>query len=72
MKRLSLLLVMIFTVCLSWATIDEYYSFTANTATYTPITGTDAGISSDNVLSAAIPIGFTFGYGDFSYTELFD
>ena len=70
MKRLSLLLVMIFMVCLSWAAIDEYYSFTATTGTYTPITGTSAGISSDDAISAAIPIGFTFGYGDFSFSEV--
>ncbi len=70
MKRLSLLLVMIFMVCLSWAAINEYYTFTATTGTYTPITGTDAGISSDDAISAAIPIGFTFGYGDYSYSEV--
>jgi polyisoprenoid-binding protein YceI len=70
MKRLSLLLVMIFMVCLSWAAIDEYYSFTATTGTYTPITGTSAGISSDDAFSAAIPIGFTLWYGDFSFSEV--
>ncbi|MEN6444872.1 MAG: carboxypeptidase regulatory-like domain-containing protein [Candidatus Cloacimonas sp.] len=70
MKRLSLLLVMICMVCLSWATIDEYYTFNATTGTYTPITGTDAAISTDDGISAAIPIGFTFGYGDFSYSEV--
>ena len=70
MKRLSLLLVMIITVCLSWATIDEYYTFNETTGTYTPITGTDAAISSDDALSAAIPIGFSFTYGETSYTEV--
>jgi len=70
MKRLSLLLVMIFMVCLSWAAINENYTFTATTGTYTPITGTNAGISSDDAISAAFPIGFTFGYGDFSYSEV--
>ncbi|MEN6444801.1 MAG: hypothetical protein ABFC98_02000, partial [Candidatus Cloacimonas sp.] len=70
MKQLSLLLVMICLVCLSWATIEEYYTFNATTGTYTPITGTDAAISTDDLLSAAIPIGFTFGYGDFSYSEV--
>jgi len=57
-------------VCLSWAAIDEYYTFTATTGTYTPITGTDAAISQDDAISAAIPIGFTFGYGDFSCSEV--
>ncbi len=70
MKRLSLLLVMILMVCFSWAAIDEYYEFFATTGTYTPITGTNAGISSDDVLSDIIPIGFTFSYGDFSYSEV--
>ncbi|HNT51903.1 MAG TPA: hypothetical protein PKH19_00775, partial [Candidatus Syntrophosphaera sp.] len=71
MKRLSLLLVMIITVCLSWATIDEYYSFTATTGTYTPITGTDAGISGDDSFTAtAIPLGFTFPYGDATISQV--
>ena len=70
MKRLSLLLVMIITVCLAFAGIDEYYTFNATTGTYTPITGTDASISSDDAISAAIPIGFTFPYGDNIYNEV--
>ena len=70
MKQLSLLLVMISMVCFAWATIDEHYEFFATTGTYTPITGTNAGISSDDVLSDIIPIGFTFSYGDFSYSEV--
>jgi len=70
MKQLSLLLVMISMVCFAWATIDEYYEFFATTETYTPITGTDAGISSDDLLSDVIPIGFTFSYGDLTYTEV--
>ncbi len=61
---------MIITVCLSFATIDEYYTFSATTGTYTTITGTDAGISSDDALSVAIPLGFTFSYGDLDYTEI--
>ena len=71
MKRLSLLLVMIFIVCMSWATIDEYYSFNATTGTYTPITGTAITvIASDDAISGAIPMGFTFAYGDNAYTEV--
>ncbi|MEF3694685.1 MAG: hypothetical protein V3576_04985, partial [Candidatus Cloacimonadota bacterium] len=71
MKRLSLLLVMIFTICMSWATIDEYYSFNATTGTYTPITGTAVtDMLSDDALSAAVPLGFSFPYGDNSYTEV--
>ena len=71
MKRLSLLLVMIFIVCMSWATIDEYYSFNATTGTYTPITGTPVtDILSDDAISATVPLGFTFAYGDNAYTEI--
>ena len=70
MKRLTLLLVMIITVCLAFAGIDEYYTFNATTGTYTPITGTDAAISSDDIISSAIPIGFTFHYGENTYTEV--
>jgi len=70
MKRLTLLLVMIITVCLAFAGIDEYYTFNATTGTYTPITGTNAAISSDDIISSAIPIGFTFHYGENTYTEV--
>ena len=71
MKRLSLLLVMIITVCLSYAGIDDYYTFNATTGTYTPITGTAiAGINSDDAISAAIPLGFTFPYGDATITQI--
>ncbi|MBW6514923.1 MAG: hypothetical protein K0B87_09265, partial [Candidatus Syntrophosphaera sp.] len=70
MKRLSLLLVMIITVCLSYATIDEYFDFLATTGTYTAINGTDAGISGDDMLSGVIPLGFNFAYGDDVITQI--
>jgi len=70
MKRLSLLLVMIITVCAAFAGIDEYYTFNATSGTYTPIVGTNANISSDDAISGAIPIGFSFPYGDYIYTEV--
>ncbi|HOD59813.1 MAG TPA: hypothetical protein PKH17_03610, partial [Candidatus Syntrophosphaera sp.] len=70
MKRLSLLLVMMISVCLAFAGIDEYYTFNATSGTYTPIVGANAGISSDDALSAPIPIGFTFPYGDYIYNEV--
>ncbi|MGC9362348.1 MAG: carboxypeptidase-like regulatory domain-containing protein, partial [Candidatus Syntrophosphaera sp.] len=70
MKKLSLMLVMIIAVCMSFATIDEYYTFNETAGTYTPITGTDAGVSSDDALSDAISIGFSFPYGDNNYTEV--
>ncbi|MFO8144247.1 MAG: carboxypeptidase regulatory-like domain-containing protein [Candidatus Syntrophosphaera sp.] len=70
MKKLPLMLVMIIAVCMSFATIDEYYTFNETAGTYTPITGTDAGISQDDALSDAISIGFSFPYGDNNYTEV--
>ncbi|MDD3606749.1 MAG: CARDB domain-containing protein, partial [Candidatus Cloacimonas acidaminovorans] len=70
MKRLSLLLVMIITMCVAFAGIDEYYTFNATSGTYTSIVGTNAGISNNNVISAAIPIGFSFPYGDDIYNEV--
>ncbi|MCB5257896.1 MAG: hypothetical protein LHW47_01965, partial [Candidatus Cloacimonetes bacterium] len=70
MKRLSLLLVMIITMCVAFAGIDEYYTFNATSGTYTAIVGTNANISSDDAISAAIPIGFTFPYGDYIYNEV--
>lgn len=71
MKELILIMLMLFTICVTWATIDESYSFNATTGTYTPITGTAiASISSDDALSAAIPIGFTFAYGNNSYSSV--
>jgi len=70
MKRLSLLLVMMISVCLAFAGIDEYYTFNATSGTYTPIVGANAGISSDDAISATIPIGFIFPYGDYAYTEV--
>lgn len=56
------------------STIGAYaqfsYSFTAITGTYTANTGTTIiANSSDEVLSAATPIGFTFVYGCNSYTQ---
>ena len=71
MKRLSLFLVMIITACLSLATIEEFYTFNETNGTYTPITGTVvSGISSNDAISGAIPIGFIFPYGDNVYTEV--
>jgi hypothetical protein len=62
---------MIITACLAFAGIDEYYTFNATTGTYTPITGTAiTDMLSDDALSAEIPLGFTFPYGDNTYTSI--
>jgi hypothetical protein len=71
MKRMSLLLVMILAVCLSFAGIDDAYDFNATTGTYTAITGTAlTEIHTDDAISGAVPIGFTFPYGDYTYTDV--
>ncbi len=70
MKQLIIILAMGLIIGISFASIDEYYTFNATNGTYTPIVGTNANISSDDVISAAIPIGFTFPYGDYIYNEV--
>jgi hypothetical protein len=71
MKRLSLLIVMMITVCLAFAGIDDHYTFNATTGTYTPITGTSVSeIQYDDALSGPIPLGFNFPYGDADITQI--
>jgi len=48
------------------------YTFSALSGTFTPITGgTNANISSDDVISTAIPIGFTFYYMGIPYDKVY-
>ncbi len=70
MKRLIIILAMGLIVGLSFAGIDEYYTFNATSGTYTTIVGTNANISADEALSEDIPIGFTFPYGEYIYNEV--
>jgi len=71
MKRLCFLLVLISLIGFSYAAIDDAYSFNATTGTYQVITGTQIpSIHMDDALSGEIPIGFTFPYGDFSFTQV--
>lgn len=71
MKQLALILLLAALSILCFADINEYYSFNATTGTYVPITGTPIDtILSDDALSGAIPIGFSFAYGDAAYTEV--
>ena len=71
MKRLALLTVMLIVTCLSYSTIEEFYTFSERRDSYHPISGTIVSeISTDDALSSPIPIGFTFPYGDHSYSEL--
>ena len=67
MKRLFLPMMILFMTSFAFAGIEEYYTFNATTGTYTPITGKNANISADDILSSAIPIGFTFPYGTSAY-----
>ncbi|MDZ4181941.1 MAG: carboxypeptidase regulatory-like domain-containing protein [Candidatus Cloacimonadaceae bacterium] len=69
MKKPLLLCLMIAISLLCFAGIDEFYSFNATTGTYVPITGTQiTSIHSDDALSDAINIGFTFPYGENVYS----
>lgn len=71
MKPLGLFFMMVALTTLCVAGIDEYYSFNATTGTYSQITGTSiTSILSDDALSEAIDIGFTFPYGDFVFTQV--
>jgi len=71
MKKVTLLLVMIIAISLSFAAIDDFYTFNASAGTFTAITGTPVtDILADDALSAAIPIGFTFAYGENTFTEV--
>ncbi|MDD4035457.1 MAG: carboxypeptidase regulatory-like domain-containing protein [Candidatus Cloacimonetes bacterium] len=65
MKKLCLLLAAFSFVFLCFADIEEFYSFNSTIGTYTPITGTPiSDIQTDDAISAAIPIGFSFPYGE--------
>ena len=48
------------------------YDFAASSGTFTPLTGATAldAIESDDALSSAIPIGFSFTYFGTAYTSL--
>lgn len=71
MKHPLLFLVMIAISALCFAGIDDFYSFTTGTETYQPITGTPiASIAYDDALSEAIALGFSFPYGENSYTQV--
>jgi len=71
MKGFLLIFVSIAIATLCYAGIDDFYTFNATTGTYTPITGTQITDNlSDDALSAEIQIGFSFPYGESSYTGL--
>jgi hypothetical protein len=71
MKKLVLFIILIAASILCFAGIDEFYTFNATTGTYTAITGTPiSDILNDDLLSAPIDIGFTFPYGEGSFTQL--
>ena len=71
MKRLLLFFVSIAIATLCFAGIDEFYTFNATTGTYTPITGTSISeILSDDAMSGDIQIGFSFPYGETTYSSL--
>jgi hypothetical protein len=70
-SRFFLLFLFLIVAFAVYGTIDEYYTFSTSTSTYTPITGTAVTDNlSDDALSGAIAIGFAFPYGDSSFSEL--
>ena len=71
MKRLTLLVVMLIIAGIGFATIEDFYTFVERSDVYRPITGTlIPEVSADDAISSPISIGFTFIYGDYSYSEL--
>jgi hypothetical protein len=72
MKKLVFLLsLVIFLGGILSADISDYYEFVAGTTTYTEITGTQqTSAMGDDVTSTAIDLGFTFPYGDNTYTQI--
>ncbi len=71
MKRQSLLLVITLYVGVILAQISNYYTFAPSTGTYAEITGTpQPAAQGDDVISAAIDIGFCFNYGLNTYTQI--
>ncbi|MBM4399336.1 MAG: choice-of-anchor D domain-containing protein, partial [Candidatus Cloacimonetes bacterium] len=72
MKKLLFLTALIFILGSALvADISEYYEFTAGTQNYTEITGTAVtAAQGDDVMSGAIDIGFSFVYGDNTYTQI--
>lgn len=70
MKKAGLVVVLLIIFTAAYATIDEFYSFTASTGTYVPITGTAIGdVTGDDMLSSEIQLGFDFPYGDEVYSS---
>jgi len=76
MKRISLVLLMLAMGCLAMALITDFYEAPyQELLEYYEITGTVPAVSgqgywSDEELTVAIPIGFTFAYCGTSYTEV--
>jgi len=71
MKKATFICMFVLVGVFCFAGIEEYYSFSSNTQTYSDITGTLVPeIQFNDALSNAIPIGFTFPYGDLSFTEI--
>ena len=74
MKRTALIVVLSVLAVMSAALISDYYGPpVASQGTYTPIDGSDPagydGNQTDEELSWAIPLGFTFNYCGVNYTE---
>ncbi|RZJ65946.1 MAG: T9SS type A sorting domain-containing protein [Flavobacterium sp.] len=74
MKKLYLLLLAIFFVWQGNAQLVSSYTFSQSSGTYTPITGgvnipSTAAAGSDDGVTTAAPIGFSFTYNGTAYTQ---
>lgn len=74
MKRIAFIATLCFIASLSLALITDYYGPpTASAGTYTAISGTPSGAFDGNVtdeeLTLALPLGFSFSYCGTTYTQ---
>ncbi len=71
MKKLLLLMLLLASICLSYASISWYYWFHESSRPYTEITGTPVSSLSNYVhVSDVIPLGFDFRHGNLWFSEL--
>ena len=74
MKKSLLVIWLLVLMSFSFATIEEYYTFTQTSGTYNPFNPDEGNVlpelSANNALSSPISIGFIFPYGANLYTEV--
>lgn len=71
MHRILLTMLLLIAAGAAGAGISDYYSFQPAFGTYTVITGTSIpSLQADDYLSSALPLGFMFPYGPYSYNAI--